>query len=93
MVVSGPWPGTTTVSSGSLNNVSRIECRICSREPPEKSVRPDASLKQGVTGEQERRLARRFDEHAYRAGGVSRRMQHASLQLAEGQYFAAGKDL
>src|SRR5260370_27082271 len=40
MVVTGPWPGYTTVSSGRCINLVRSESRICSMEPPHRSVRP-----------------------------------------------------
>jgi len=40
MVVTGPWPGWTTVSSGRRINFERSESMICSMEPPHRSVRP-----------------------------------------------------
>src|SRR5579863_3841327 len=38
--VRGPWPGTTTVSSGNARTVSCRERRIFCVDPPGRSVRP-----------------------------------------------------
>ena len=40
IVVAGPWPGSTTVSSSSGRTTSRSERSIASHEPPGRSTRP-----------------------------------------------------
>ena len=40
IVVCGPWPGVTTVSSGRARSLSCRESMIFSKEPPGRSVRP-----------------------------------------------------
>jgi len=40
MLVVGPWPGCTTVSSGRAINLPRSESKMASIEPPHKSVLP-----------------------------------------------------
>ena len=87
IVVSRPWPGSTSVSPGSVKSRRSIDSMICSKLAPSNFVLPGAAGEQRVAAEQHRVAV---EQEARRAARVAGRVDRAQPEIADLDHVVVG---